>query len=87
MSNKAVDLEALLADLNQERAELDTGIEEMIADMATVPPERRSTSDWAPDGVLTRQFLDVTNRHAEVEKQIVAVSREIMAAKKPLRPN
>ena len=45
MPNKLADLEAQLFDLNKERAELDMAIEEM-ADMADLPTERRSASDW-----------------------------------------
>ena len=87
MPDKLPDLEALLTDLSKERAELDTAIEQMIADMAEVPTEKRSTNDWAPDGTLTKQFLDLTNRQAELEAEIVTVSRKIMAAKKPVLPH
>ena len=87
MPNKLADLEAQLFDLNKERAELDTPIEEMMADMADLPPERRSTNDWAPDGALTKQFLDMTNRQAKLEVQIVAVSWAITAAKMPKLPH
>jgi chromosome segregation ATPase len=87
MPNKLADLEAQLTDLSKERTELDTAIEEMMANMADLPPERRSTSDWAPDGTLTKQFLDLTNRQAELEAEIATISREIAAAKKPIRPH
>jgi hypothetical protein len=58
-----------------------------MADMADLPPERRSTSDWAPDGALTKQFLDLTNRQAKLEAEIATVSGAITAAKKPVLPN
>ena len=87
MPNKLADLEAQLFDLNKERAELDMAIEQMIANMAEVPNEKRSTNDWAPDGALTKQFLDMTNRQAELEAEIVTVSRAITAAKKPILPH
>jgi len=87
MPNKLADLEALLADLSKERAEIDTAIGQMMANMAEVPPEKRSSGDWAPDGALTKQFLDLTNRQAEVEAEIIAVYRAITAAKKPVLPN
>jgi hypothetical protein len=87
MPNKLADLEAQLFDLNKERAELDMAIEEMMADMAALPTERRSASDWASDGALTKQFLDMTNRQAELEAEIVTVSRAITAAKKPVLPH
>jgi len=87
MPNKLADLEALLTDLSKERAELDTTIEQMIANMAEVPTDKRSTNDWAPDGALTKQFFDLTNRQAELDAEIVGVSRAITAAKKPLLPH
>ena len=87
MPKKLANLEVLFADLSKERAELDTAIEQMMANMAEVPPEKRSTSDWASNGALTKQFLDLTNRQAQLEAEIVAVSRAITAAKKPVLPH
>jgi chromosome segregation ATPase len=87
MQNKLTDLEAQLTDLNKERGEIEATIEQMIANMAEVPPEKRSASDWASDGALTRQFLDLTNRQTELETEIEAVSRVITAAKKPALPH
>ena len=75
-----------LADLSKERTEIDTAIEQMMANMAEMAPEMRSTSDWASDGTLTKQFLDLTHRQAQLEAEIVAVSRAIAAAKKTLLP-
>jgi hypothetical protein len=63
---------------------LGTAIEEMMADMSDLLPKKRSTNDWAPDGALTKHFLDLTNRQAEAE--IVTVSWAITAAKKPVLP-
>lgn len=83
MSKKPTELETLLADLSQERAELDAAIEEMIADMAEAPPEQRKTGDWAPEGALTRKYLELTNRQAEVEKDIIDLTRQIAADGKP----
>ena len=76
-------MKARLAALSGERTQLDTAIEEMIANMAQVPPELRSASDWAPDGALTRKYLELTNRQAEVEIEIVALGRAIVAADEP----
>jgi hypothetical protein len=87
MPDKLADLEAQLTGLSKERTELDAAIEELMADMADLPPERRSTNDWAPDGALTKQFLDMTNRQAELEAEIVTVSWAITAAKKPVLPH
>jgi hypothetical protein len=87
MPDKLADLEAQLTDLSKERTELDAAIEEMMADMAEVPIEKRSASDWASDGALTKQFLDMTNRQAKLEVEIVAVSWAITAAKMPKLPH
>jgi hypothetical protein len=87
MPNQLADLEAQLTDLSKERTELDMAIEEMMADMADLPPERRSASDWASNGALTKQFLDLTNRQAGLEAEIVAVSWAITATKKPVLPH
>jgi hypothetical protein len=75
------------ADLNEERTELDATIEQTIASMAEVPPERRSAGAWASHGALTKQFLDLTDRQAELKIEIEAVSRAITAPKKPVLPH
>lgn len=87
MTKKNADLEAQLSELTQERDELDTAIETLIADMADAPPEQRKTGDWAPNGALTRRYLELTNRQAVVEKEIIDLSREIAAGGKPALPN
>jgi hypothetical protein len=87
MTKRTVDLEALLSELTQERDEMDVTIETLIADMADVPPEQRKTGDWAPNGALTRRYLELTNRQAVVEKEIIDLSREIAAGGKPALPN
>ncbi|MDO8874982.1 MAG: hypothetical protein Q8M24_08520 [Pseudolabrys sp.] len=87
MTKKIADLEALLSELTQERTELDAKIEELIADMADAAPEQRKTGDWAPNGALTRKYLDLTNRQAAVEKDILDLSRQIAAGDGPALPN
>ena len=87
MTQKTANLETLLSELTQERTELDSVIEELIADMALVPTEQRKTGDWAPNGALTRKYLELTNRQAEVEKEIIDLSRAILADSKPTLPN
>lgn len=77
----------LLADLTRERDVLDGAIEGMIADMADAPPQARRTGDWAADGALTRKYLELTNRQAELEKEIADLSRAITAAADPTLPN
>jgi phosphate uptake regulator len=87
MTKKIADLEVQLSELTHERDDLDAKIEEMIADMADAPPERRTSGDWAPNGALTRKYLELTNRQAEVEKDIIDMSRQIAADSKPSLPN
>ena len=80
MASKLDDMKARLGELTSERAQLDTAIEEMIANMAEVPPEQRSANDWAPDGALTRKYLELTQRQAVVETEIIDLGRAIVAA-------
>jgi len=80
MASKLDDMKARLGELTSERAQLDTAIEEMIANMAEVPPEQRSANDWAPDGALTRKYLELTQRQAAVETEIIDLGRAIVAA-------
>ncbi len=86
MTKKPDDL-MVLAELTRERDELDAVIEELIADMALVSPEERASGDWASNGASTRRYLDLTNRQAKLENEIVALSRAITASAKTTLPN
>jgi inhibitor of KinA sporulation pathway (predicted exonuclease) len=86
MANKLDDMKARLAELGGERAQLDTTIEEMIADLAELAPEQRSAGDWAPDGASTRKYLELTRRQAAVETEIIDLNRAIVEADEPSSP-
>ena len=77
MAGQLNDMKARLAELSELRGKLDTAIEEMIGDMAEVAPEQRSAGDWAPNGPKTRKYLELTNNQAEIEAEIVELSRAI----------
>jgi hypothetical protein len=83
MSKKIDDMKVQLAALSAERDLLDTAIEEMIASMAELPPEQRSSSDWGPDGAMTKKYLTLTKRQAEVETDIVDLTRAIVESDEP----
>jgi hypothetical protein len=87
MTPKTVTPENLLSELTQERTALDSAIESLIADMAEATPEQRNTGDWAPDGALTRKYLELTNRQSDVEQGIIDLSRALLADSKPTLPN
>ena len=86
MADKLDDMKLQLAELMSERDQLDTAIEEMIADMAELPPEQRSASDWAPDGRSTRKYLELTARQAAVETEIIDLNRAIVETDEPASP-
>ncbi|MEI9804548.1 MAG: hypothetical protein WDN48_08895 [Pseudolabrys sp.] len=83
MATKLNDMKARLAALSNEREKLDVTIDEMIANMAEVPPDKRSAGDWAPDGALTRKYLELTKRQAAVETEIIALGRAIVETDEP----
>lgn len=87
MTKKSEDLEARISDLTEERTELEAKIDELIADMADAAPEQRKTGDWATDGRLTRQYLELTNRLGDVERDIIDLSRQLAAGDGPALPN
>jgi transposase len=86
MANKLDEMKALLADLSSERAQLDAAIEEMIASLAELAPEQRSASDWAPDGASTKKYLELTERQAAVEAEIIELGRAIVETDEPASP-
>jgi hypothetical protein len=83
MATKLDDMKVQLAALSAERDVLDTAIEEMIVSMAEVPAEQRKVGDWSPNGAMTKKYLDLTNRQAEVESEIVDLGRAIMESDEP----
>lgn len=87
MTKKIGELESLLAELSRERDELEAAIETMIAELADVPDDERKSGDWAPDGASTKRYLELTHRQTEVEQDIVDLTREMAATKKPPLPN
>jgi uncharacterized coiled-coil protein SlyX len=82
MAKKIDELQSLLAQLTDERDELEAAIEAMIGEMADVPVDQRQSGDWASDGAATQRYLEQANRLAEVEQAIVDLSRQIAAAGK-----
>ena len=84
MANKLDDMKTRLAELSNERGKLETAIEEMIADMAELPPEQRSASEWGPDGASTRKYLELTGRLADVETEIIDLGRAIVESDEPV---
>jgi len=85
MAETLSELDLLLADLNDERDQLDSQIEQMMAALAEVPPDDRAENGWGPDGALTREFLELTNRQTDLEAEIQTV-QEAIAAQKPETP-
>ena len=83
MATKLDDMKTQIAALSAERDVLDGAIEEMIARMAEVPAEQRKQGDWSPNGAMTKKYLDLTNRQAEVEAEIVDLGRAIMESDEP----
>jgi len=83
MANKLDDMTLRLAELGNERDRLDNEIEAMIADMAIEPLAQRSAGDWAPDGAKTRKYLELTQRQAAVETEIIDLRRAIVEADEP----
>ena len=80
MADKLEDMKTRLAQLADERASLDAAIEDMIASMAQVPAEQRADGAWARDGASTRKYLELTDRQAVVEAEIIKLGRAIVAS-------
>lgn len=87
MPKKSPSPELQLSALGRERAELESAIEEMIAQMSEIPPEQRAGGEWAEHGEMTRQFLALSSRQGEVEKEIADISRNLLESAKSDRPH
>ena len=80
MAENPEEMTRRLAQLTDERASLDAAIEDMIVSMAQVPAEQRAGGPWARDGALTRKYLELTGRQAEVEAEIIKLGRAIASS-------
>jgi hypothetical protein len=86
MSKKIDDMKVQLAALSAERDLLDTAIEEMIASMAELPPEQRSSSDWGPDGAMTKKYRHRRKRRAGLIAALAARGGECVCFAKADNP-
>ena len=48
-----------------------------------LPADQRKVGDWSPNGAMTKKYLALTNRQAEVEAEIVDLGRAIMESDEP----
>ena len=83
MAENTEEMTRRLSALSDERAQLEAAVEDMIADMAGVPPDQRATSAWASDGASTQRYLTLTDRLAEVEAEMIELGRAIGSADTP----
>ncbi len=81
MTKKIEELEALMAQMNSERDELEQTVDGMIGEMADVPADQRKSGDWAPDGAATQRYLEKSERLAEVEQALIDLSRQLADAR------
>jgi hypothetical protein len=80
---KLDDMKLRLAELSGEREKLEAAVDEMIGAMAELPPEQRAASEWGPDGVSTKKYLELTERLADVESEIIDLGRAIVESDEP----
>jgi hypothetical protein len=74
---------ALLKDLEDENESAQSEIDDLITEMARVPAEQRSVSEWGPDGTCTKRFIELSERQAELAEEIKLVTQAIGQEKPP----
>ena len=74
---------ALLKALEEEGHTIDGEIDRLMAEMESVPPERRSSTEWGPSGTLTRRFIELSERQNEIVAEIKRVAKAIEQAMPP----
>jgi len=87
MSKKSEERAIRFTALSTERDELESSIDGMIADMAATPEDERRVGEWAADGASTQRYLTLTERLAEVEHDLVDLSRAMAADADEAKPN
>jgi hypothetical protein len=72
---------ALLKELESENRDVEAAIEDLMADMERVPPDRRTDGEWGPSGTLTRRFIELSERQNEIAAEVKLVTAAIASAK------
>jgi hypothetical protein len=83
MATKLDQMKTQLADLSSEREQLEAAVEEMIGAMAELSPEQRTSGEWSSSGASTRKYLELTERLATVEADIIDLGRAIVESDEP----
>lgn len=68
---------ALLKDLEDENEAVQSEIDDLMTEMARVPAEQRSVSEWGPNGTHTKRFIELSERQAELADEIKLVTQAI----------
>ena len=68
---------ALLKDLEDENESVQSEIDDLMTEMARVPAEQRSVSEWGPNGTHTKRFIELSERQAELADEIKLVTQAI----------
>ena len=74
---------ALLKDLEEENEAVQSEIDDLMTEMARVPAEQRSVTEWGPSGTLTQRFIELSERQAELAEEIKLVTQAIGKEKPP----
>jgi hypothetical protein len=74
---------ALLKDLEDENEAVQTEIDDLMTEMALVPAEQRSVSEWGPNGIHTTRFIELSERQAELAEEIKLVTQALGKEKPP----
>lgn len=78
---------ALLKDLEEENEAVQSEIDDLMTEMARVPAEQRSVSEWGPNGTSTKRFIELSERQAELAEEIKLVTQAIGKEKPPKTVN
>ncbi len=68
---------ALLQELERESEQVQVEIDRLMAEMESVPAERRDPALWGHSGELTRLFIELSDRQNDLAEEIKRLGREI----------
>jgi hypothetical protein len=68
---------ALMQELERESEQVQIEIDRLMAEMESVPAERRDPALWGPSGNLTRLFIELSDRQNDLAEEIKRIGREI----------
>lgn len=77
----------LLKQLERENDEAQNELDHLMGELERVPAEQRPASEWGPNGIRTKRFLELSERQNEIAAEMKKLSKAIEKSAPSKTPN